>query len=34
MTAEERLASDKLVYQCLPSRYGMKPDDLRRADAS
>ena len=33
MTDEERLASDKLVYQYLPSRYGMNPDDLRRADA-
>nr|WP_272473060.1 FMN-binding glutamate synthase family protein [Baekduia alba] len=33
MTPEERLASDKLVYQYLPSRYGMNPDDLRRADA-
>ena len=22
-----------LVYQLLPSRYGMNPDDLRRADA-
>ena len=33
MTDEEREASDKLVYQVLPSRYGMNPDDLRRADA-
>jgi methylamine---glutamate N-methyltransferase subunit C len=33
MTPEEREASDKLVYQYLPSRYGMNPDDLRRADA-
>jgi methylamine---glutamate N-methyltransferase subunit C len=33
MTSEERLASEKLVYQYLPSRYGMNPDDLRRADA-
>jgi methylamine---glutamate N-methyltransferase subunit C len=33
MTEEERLASDKLVYQLLPSRYGMNPVDLRRADA-
>ena len=33
MTAEERGHSDKLVYQLLPSRYGMNPDDLRRADA-
>src|ERR1700743_1981298 len=30
MTAEEREHSDKLVYQLLPSRYGMNPDDLRR----
>ena len=33
MTEEERSASEKLVYQYLPSRYGMNPDDLRRADA-
>ncbi|MDG1092183.1 MAG: FMN-binding glutamate synthase family protein [Paracoccaceae bacterium] len=33
MTAEERGQSDKLVYQYLPSRYGMNPDDLRKADA-
>ena len=33
MTAEEREHSSKLVYQYLPSRYGMNPDDLRRADA-
>ncbi|HWV87468.1 MAG TPA: FMN-binding glutamate synthase family protein [Capillimicrobium sp.] len=33
MTPEEREASDILVYQYLPSRYGMNPDDLRRADA-
>jgi methylamine---glutamate N-methyltransferase subunit C len=33
MTAEEREHSDRLVYQLLPSRYGMNPDDLRRADA-
>lgn len=33
MTEEERAHSDKLVYQYLPSRYGMNPDDLRRADA-
>ena len=33
MTAEERQASRTLVYQCLPSRYGFNPDDLRRADA-
>ena len=33
MTPEERDNSDILVYQLLPSRYGMNPDDLRRADA-
>ena len=33
MTEEERQASSILVYQLLPSRYGMNPDDLRRADA-
>ncbi|MGV6890143.1 FMN-binding glutamate synthase family protein [Rhodophyticola sp. SM2404] len=33
MTEEERSHSSKLVYQYLPSRYGMNPDDLRRADA-
>jgi methylamine---glutamate N-methyltransferase subunit C len=33
MTPEERLHSDLLVYQLLPSRYGMNPVDLRRADA-
>ncbi|WP_295315795.1 FMN-binding glutamate synthase family protein [Roseobacter sp.] len=33
MTAEERTHSSKLVYQYLPSRYGMNPDDLRKADA-
>lgn len=33
MTAEEREFSRTLVYQCLPSRYGFNPDDLRRADA-
>ena len=33
MTEEERGHSDKLVYQYLPSRYGMNPDDLRRCDA-
>ncbi len=33
MTEEERQHSTKLVYQYLPSRYGMNPDDLRRADA-
>jgi len=33
MTEEERRSSKTLVYQCLPSRYGFNPDDLRRADA-
>ncbi|MEM9356742.1 MAG: FMN-binding glutamate synthase family protein, partial [Pseudomonadota bacterium] len=33
MTPEERAHSSKLVYQVLPSRYGMNPDDLRKADA-
>jgi glutamate synthase domain-containing protein 2 len=33
MTEEERGHSQTLVYQYLPSRYGMNPDDLRRADA-
>ena len=33
MTPEEREHSTKLVYQYLPSRYGMNPDDLRKADA-
>ena len=33
LTDEERRASKLLVYQVLPSRYGMNPDDLRRADA-
>ncbi len=33
MTEEERGHSQKLVYQYLPSRYGMNPVDLRRADA-
>jgi glutamate synthase domain-containing protein 2 len=33
MTDEERRSSKYLVYQCLPSRYGFNPDDLRRADA-
>jgi glutamate synthase domain-containing protein 2 len=33
MTEEERRHSRTLVYQLLPSRYGMNPDDLRRADA-
>src|SRR5690349_15138732 len=33
MTKEERESSKTLVYQCLPSRYGFNPDDLRKADA-
>lgn len=33
MTPEERGQSKLLVYQYLPSRYGMNPDDLRKADA-
>jgi glutamate synthase domain-containing protein 2 len=33
MTPEERRSSRTLVYQVLPSRYGMNPDDLRKADA-
>jgi glutamate synthase domain-containing protein 2 len=33
MTEEERGHSSLLVYQVLPSRYGMNPRDLRRADA-
>src|SRR3989475_187462 len=33
MTEEERHHSKTLVYQVLPSRYGMNPDDLRRGDA-
>jgi glutamate synthase domain-containing protein 2 len=33
MTAEEREHSAILVYQVLPSRYGLNPDDLRKADA-
>src|SRR5213075_2639974 len=33
MTEEERRHSKTLVYQVLPSRYGMEPDQLRKADA-
>tara|TARA_Y100001935_G_scaffold253234_1_gene258921 strand:- start:249 stop:1571 length:1323 start_codon:yes stop_codon:yes gene_type:complete len=33
MTPEERGQSKHLVYQLLPSRYGMNPEDLRKADA-
>ena len=31
MTEEERESSKTLVYQLLPSRYGMSPDHLRRS---
>jgi len=33
MTEEERRSSRTLVYQVLPSRYGLNPDHLRAADA-
>jgi glutamate synthase domain-containing protein 2 len=33
MLPEERDHSKTLIYQLLPSRYGMNPDDMRRADA-
>jgi glutamate synthase domain-containing protein 2 len=33
MTPEEREHSSLLVYQILPSRYGIDPDGLRKADA-
>jgi len=33
MLPEERQHSKTLIYQILPSRYGVNPDDLRRADA-
>jgi methylamine---glutamate N-methyltransferase subunit C len=33
LTPEERTHSKHLVYQYLPSRYGMNPTDLRQADA-
>jgi glutamate synthase domain-containing protein 2 len=33
MTPEERVHSQTLVYQYLPSRYGMNPADLLKADA-
>jgi len=33
MTREERNSSRTLIYQCLPSRYGFDPDDVRSADA-
>ncbi len=33
MTDEERLSSETLIYQVLPSRYGLNPDDVRRANA-
>ena len=34
MLAEEREASDQLVYQVLPSRYGFNPHHLRVANAA
>lgn len=33
MLPAEREASTKLVYQCLPSRYGFNPADVKKADA-
>mgnify|MGYP006088824555 FL=1 len=33
MAEEERQSSETLIYQVLPSRYGLNPDDVRRADA-
>ena len=33
MHPKEREYSKQLIYQCLPTRYGFNPDDLRRADA-
>jgi len=33
MTPEERGHSSTLIYQLLPSRYGMNPNDLRKANA-
>ena len=33
MTPEERENSSLLIYQYLPSRYGMNPNDLRKCDA-
>src|ERR1700681_703515 len=33
MTVEEREHSKTLVYQVVPPRYGMDPDQLRKADA-
>jgi glutamate synthase domain-containing protein 2 len=33
LTPEERTHSKHLVYQYLPSRYGMNPADLRKCDA-
>ena len=33
MSAEERGQSQILIYQYLPSRYGMNPEDLLKADA-
>src|SRR5271154_1168189 len=33
MSTEERSQSETLVYQYLPSRYGMNPEDMLKADA-
>jgi len=33
MSEEERAASEKLVYQVLPSRYGQDPAHMRRCEA-
>src|ERR1700742_1589688 len=33
MSTEERSQSQTLVYQYLPSRYGMNPEDMLKADA-
>jgi len=33
MTRRSAASSKTLVYQCLPSRYGFNPDDVRKADA-
>ena len=33
MLVDERKASQKLIYQVLPSRYGLNPHDLIQADA-
>jgi len=33
IASARRTSSKTLIYQCLPSRYGFNPDDVRRADA-